>query len=100
MIPGFEDELVGKKADAKFDINVSFPPDYFKGDLANKAAVFKISLKEVQELSNAKLDKKLFEKLSMEAKSKRNLNLRSKNVWKMKHNSAKDLTKESIYGSY
>ena len=24
MIPGFEDELVGKKADAKFDINVSF----------------------------------------------------------------------------
>ena len=98
MIPGFEDELVGKKADAKFDIKVSFPPDYFKGDLANKAAVFKISLKEVQELSNAKLDKKLFEKLSMEAKSEKEFKSEIKK--RMENEAAtqqKALTKESIY---
>lgn len=49
MIPGFEDGLIGAKpdADAVFDIEVTFPKEYHKQDLADKKATFKIKVKKV-----------------------------------------------------
>jgi trigger factor len=66
MIPGFEDNLVGKKSEDSFSFKTNFPEDYFKKDLAGKETEFFITLHEVQEMKKATIDKELFEKLAME----------------------------------
>ena len=97
MIPGFEDAIIGKKP-SEFSIKSTFPEDYFKKDLANVEAEFKISLKQVQELSNASLDKDLFEKLQMDVKDEDGFRDEiSKRMEKEVDAQEKDLTKESIY---
>lgn len=48
FIPGFEDQLVGKKAGEKVDVNVKFPEEYHAEELAGKDAVFKCEVKTVQ----------------------------------------------------
>ncbi|WP_334322965.1 trigger factor [Gilliamella apicola] len=50
MIPGFEDAIVGHKANDQFDINVKFPEDYHAENLKGKPAVFSATLKKVEEL--------------------------------------------------
>ena len=97
MIPGFEDAIIGKKP-SEFSIKATFPEDYFKKDLANVEAEFKITLKQVQELSNAKLDKDLFEKLQMDVNDEAGFRDEiSKRMEKEVDAQEKDLTKESIY---
>lgn len=49
FIPGFAEQLVGKKVGEEFDINVEFPKDYHEKKLAGQPAVFKIKLKEIKE---------------------------------------------------
>lgn len=49
FIPGFADQIVGKKLDTEFDITVDFPKDYHEAKLAGQPAVFKINLKEIKE---------------------------------------------------
>ncbi len=48
FIPGFEDQIIGKKIGDEFDINVTFPKEYGAEDLAGKDAVFKIKLHEIK----------------------------------------------------
>ncbi len=52
FIPGFEDQIVGKKVGEEFDVNVTFPEEYHAKELAGKAAVFKTKLNglKVEEL--------------------------------------------------
>lgn len=58
-IPGFEDQLVGRFAGEVFDITVTFPDEYPTGtdldgnelELAGKEAVFRTTLKEVDEVT-------------------------------------------------
>ena len=97
MIPGFEDAIIGNKP-SEFSIKATFPEDYFKKDLANVEAEFKITLKQVQELSNANLGKDLFEKLQMDVKDETGFRDEiSKRMEKEVEAQEKDLTKESIY---
>jgi trigger factor len=56
FIPGFEDQLVGKKAGDEVDVNVTFPEDYHAADLAGKAAVFKVTVHEVKRTELPALD--------------------------------------------
>ncbi len=49
FIPGFEDQIKGKKAGEDFDVNVTFPDDYGVEKLAGKDAVFHCKLHEVRE---------------------------------------------------
>ena len=97
MIPGFEDELIGKKP-SEFKIKASFPEDYFKKDLAGKDASFEINLKTIQELSPAKIGKELFTKLEMDIDNEEKFNeeILSRMEKEVK-TQEKDLTKESIY---
>ena len=44
FIPGFEDQIIGKKIGDEFDVNVEFPADYHAEELAGKPAVFKVKL--------------------------------------------------------
>lgn len=48
FIPGFEDQLVGKKAGAKVDVKVTFPEDYHAENLKGREALFKTQVKAVQ----------------------------------------------------
>ncbi len=48
FIPGFEEQIVGKKAEEEFDVNVTFPEEYHAAELAGKPAVFKCKLHEVK----------------------------------------------------
>lgn len=49
FIPGFEDQLIGAKAGEKPSVEVTFPEDYQAKELAGKAAVFDVEVKEVRE---------------------------------------------------
>lgn len=48
FIPGFEDQMIGMKANEVKDVNVTFPENYGAKDLAGKAAVFKVTVHEVK----------------------------------------------------
>ena len=99
MIPGFEDNILGKKP-SKFNIECTFPDDYFKQDLAGVNAEFEINLLKVQENKEAKIDKDLFSKLQMDIKNKSEF--REEIVKRMKNEvvaQEKDLSKESMYES-
>ena len=99
MIPGFEDNLVGKKSGDSFSFKTNFPEDYFKKDLAGKETEFFISLHEVQEMNKAKIDKSLFDQLAMEEVSDE-ISFRAEINKRMEGEIAqqeKSLTKESIY---
>jgi len=99
MIPGFEDNLVGKKSGDSFSFKTNFPEDYFKKDLAGKETEFFISLNEVQEMYKAKIDKSLFDQLAMEEVSDE-ISFRAEINKRMEGEIAqqeKSLTKESIY---
>lgn len=41
FIPGFEEQLVGKKAGDEYELNVTFPTEYHAEELAGKEATFK-----------------------------------------------------------
>jgi trigger factor len=49
FIPGFEDALIGMKKGETKEINVTFPKEYGSADLAGKDAMFKVTLKKIQE---------------------------------------------------
>ncbi|EOH98406.1 trigger factor [Enterococcus moraviensis ATCC BAA-383] len=48
FIPGFEEQLVGKKAGEDVEVKVTFPEDYQAEDLAGKEAVFQVKVHEVK----------------------------------------------------
>ena len=48
FIPGFEEQIVGKKIDEEFDVNVTFPEEYHAEELKGKPAVFKCKLHEIK----------------------------------------------------
>lgn len=56
FIPGFEDQLIGKKTGQEVDVNVTFPDEYHAQELAGKAAVFKCAVKEIKTRELPKLD--------------------------------------------
>lgn len=56
FIPGFEDQIVGHKAEDEFDVNVTFPEDYQAKELAGKEAVFKVKLHEIKKNELPELD--------------------------------------------
>jgi trigger factor len=55
FIPGFEDQLVGVKAEEEKDVNVTFPENYVE-NLKGKAATFKVKVHEVKEKHLPNLD--------------------------------------------
>lgn len=56
FIPGFENQLIGKKIGETVNVNVTFPADYHVKDLAGKAAVFETTLKELRAYKEVKID--------------------------------------------
>ncbi len=49
FIDTFEEQIIGKNIGDEFDVNVTFPENYGKEDLASKPAVFKAKINEINE---------------------------------------------------
>ncbi len=65
MIPGFEEQLIGAKAEDDVEIKVTFPEDYQNEDVQGKDALFKTKIKKVNKKQSLKLEE-LAEKLAIE----------------------------------
>ncbi|WP_170593135.1 trigger factor [Ruegeria arenilitoris] len=66
FIPGFEDQLVGVKAEEVKDVTVTFPEEYGAEHLAGKEAVFTCTIKEVKEPVAAEINDELAQKFGAE----------------------------------
>ncbi|MEM9046880.1 MAG: trigger factor, partial [Pseudomonadota bacterium] len=66
FIPGFEEQLVGTKAGDAKDVEVNFPDDYGAPNLAGKAAVFSVTVKEVRGPKPAAIDDELAKRFGAE----------------------------------
>ena len=70
LIPGFEDQLVGVKANDSKVIDVTFPEDYGAKELAGKAATFDIVVGEVKKPVESKADDSLAQAFGLESLDK------------------------------
>lgn len=68
MIPGFEEQLAGLSAGEEATISVTFPDDYPAGDVAGKAAEFKVKIHSVSEMVLPELDDEFARAFGMEDK--------------------------------
>lgn len=66
LIPGFADQLEGAKAGEHRDVNVTFPEDYPGKEVAGKAAVFSVDVKELREPVAAAIDDELAKSIGLE----------------------------------
>ena len=66
LIPGFEDQLVGVKANDKVKVEVNFPEDYNVAYLKGKPAVFDVLVTEVRQPQEAAIDDTLATNLGLE----------------------------------
>lgn len=65
FIPGFEDGLIGAKSGENRDVNVTFPAEYHAPEMAGKAAVFKVAVKEIKSPEETPIDDELAKKLGL-----------------------------------
>ncbi|NLW22962.1 MAG: trigger factor [Tissierellia bacterium] len=56
FIPGFEEQLIGKKKGEEVEVKVTFPEDYFEESLKGKEALFKVTIHEIKEKELPALD--------------------------------------------
>lgn len=56
FIPGFEEQLVGKKSGDDTEVVLTFPEDYHEESLAGKEATFKVKIHEIKQKELPELD--------------------------------------------
>jgi trigger factor len=66
LIPGFEDQLVGAKANEQRTLNVTFPSDYNVEYLKGRDATFEVTINEVQKPRAAQMDDDFAKSLGLE----------------------------------
>lgn len=67
LIPGFEDQLVGVKANDEKTIEVTFPEDYNVETLKGKPATFDLVINEIRVPKEAKADEEFAKSLGLES---------------------------------
>jgi trigger factor len=67
FIPGFEEQLKGAKAGDSRQVAVTFPAEYPAENLAGKAAVFDVQVKEVRSGADAEVDDTLATRLGLDS---------------------------------
>jgi len=67
LIPGFEDQLIGVKANDEKQINVTFPDDYGVDDLKGKPATFDLVITEVRTPKEGAADDAFAKSLGLES---------------------------------
>ncbi len=56
FIPGYEDQLIGKKAGEVVNVKATFPETYHAKDLAGKEALFVTTIKEIRTIKKAEIN--------------------------------------------
>ena len=64
FIPGFEEQIVGKKIDEEFSVNVTFPEEYHADELKGKPAEFKCVIHKIQKEELPVLDDEFVKDIS------------------------------------
>jgi trigger factor len=67
LIPGFEDQLVGAKANEQRTVEVTFPEDYPVDYLKGRAATFDVTVNEVQTPRDAQADDDFAKSMGLES---------------------------------
>lgn len=67
FIPGFEEQLTGKKLGDEFDFDITFPEDYNAEELQGIEANFKIKIKELKKLDKPEIDEEFAKKFGKES---------------------------------
>lgn len=69
FIPGFEDQLIGKKAGEETDVEVTFPEEYHAEELAGKPATFKVKIHDIKTKELPELDDEFAKDVDEEVES-------------------------------
>ncbi len=67
FIPGFEDQLIGKKVGETVDVNVAFPEDYHEKSLAGSPALFKVEILKLQSSVKPEINDELAKSIKVES---------------------------------
>lgn len=67
FIPGFEEQLIGVKAEDETELNVTFPEDYQAENLKGKDAVFEVKVREVRMPKKAEIDEDFAKNFGLES---------------------------------
>ena len=65
FVPGFEDQVIGHSVGETFNVNVTFPENYAE-ELANKDAVFEVTVKELREGVPVEINDEIAKKMGLE----------------------------------
>ncbi|ANX13104.1 trigger factor [Fictibacillus arsenicus] len=97
FIPGFEDQLVGEKAGAEKDVNVTFPEEYHAEELAGKPAVFKVKIHDIKSKQLPELNDEFAKEAEGDAETLEDLKkeLRTK-LEESKKQEAENQTRETV----
>lgn len=104
FIPGFEDGIIGHKANEKFNLELVFPKDYPEKSLAGQKTVFEVLLKQVNEIKQPALDDELAKKCGNfnnldELKQDIRKNLEAQNQYRANEKYRDDLVLELVNAS-
>lgn len=66
FIPGFEDQLIGKKVGDKVEVKVTFPEAYHASELAGQEAIFDCEIKEIRQAIPVKIDDEFAKKVGFD----------------------------------
>jgi trigger factor len=66
LIPGFEEQLIGAKANEQRTLNVTFPEEYPVAYLKGRAAVFEVTIGEVQKPKAMEMDDSFAQSMGLE----------------------------------
>ena len=67
MLPEFDEALLNVTVNQDKEIQLTFPGNYHKEELANKKAVFSVSVKEIKELKVAEIDETFVRSFGVES---------------------------------
>ncbi len=95
FIPGFEEQLVGVKANDELEVKVTFPEDYQAEDLAGAEAVFKVKVHEVKSKELPEIDDDFAKDVDEEVENVAELKEKiRKELTEQKASAAEDAVKE------
>jgi len=66
FIPGFEEQLVGKKAGDDVEVKVTFPENYGAQHLAGRETIFDVKIHEIRQEAEAKIDDEFAKQLGLD----------------------------------
>lgn len=66
FVPGFEENLIGRKAGEEVTFDLHFPDDYGNQEMAGKDTVFTVKIKEIREPIEVQVDDQLAKDMGLE----------------------------------